>query len=118
MPPANPAACRAPPSRSAKSGARRHYAPVKITDLPSSAIYRRLLSYTTPHRRIFLLAILCMVALASTEWMLPALLKHLVDDQLGQTVRELSFLIPIALVVLFLVRGLLSYGSSVGLAWA
>lgn len=90
---------------------------MKITDLPSSAIYRRLLGYTTPHRRVFLLAILCMVALAATEWILPALLKHLVDEQLGQSVRELSFLIPIALVVLFLVRGLLSYGSSVGLAW-
>ena len=49
-----------------------------ITD--SGRIYLRLLSFVRPHRRVFVLAIGAMLALASTEWMLPALLKPLIDQ--------------------------------------
>lgn len=85
--------------------------------LSSAEIYRRLLSHVRVHARVFLLSILAMVALASTEWVLPALLKHLVDEEFGHDMGEWSLLIPVALVALFFGRGFLSYGSTVGLNW-
>ena len=50
-----------------------------ITD--SGRIYLRLLSFVRPHWRVFALAIGAMLGLASTEWMLPALLKPLIDQE-------------------------------------
>lgn len=58
-----------------------------------------------------------MVALASTEWMLPALLKKLIDDEFTEATASPSLLIPCLLIGLFFVRGLLSYVSTVALHW-
>ena len=82
----------------------------------STRLYLRLLSYLKPHRAIFMGSLVGMVALGSTEWMLPAFLRYLVDHEFG-TDRGLSaLLIPLALTVLLAVRGGLSYVSTVGLA--
>ncbi len=84
---------------------------------PFSALYLRLIRYARPHRTVFLASLLGMVALAATEWVLPALMRHLVDDEFGKTAGEYSLLIPLALVLLFLIRGVLNYVATVGLAW-
>lgn len=82
----------------------------------STRLYLRLLGYLKPHRAIFMGSMVGMVALGSTEWMLPAFLRYLVDHEFG-TDRGLSvLLIPLALTVLLAVRGGLSYVSTVGLA--
>lgn len=58
-----------------------------------------------------------MLALASTEWMLPALLKPLIDEEF-ETARTGTFhWIPLLLVALFIVRGGLSYVGTVALHW-
>lgn len=80
-------------------------------------LYLRLLARVRPHRPLFLASLLGMVALAATEWILPALLRYLVDEEFGKTAREYSLLIPVALVALFLGRGVLSYVANVGLGW-
>lgn len=83
----------------------------------SVGIYRRLLGYIRPYWRIFALAIVGMVALASTEWMLPALLKSLIDDEFDTPAASPSLVIPALLILLFLIRGVLSYVSTVALHW-
>ncbi|MEM7468016.1 MAG: lipid A export permease/ATP-binding protein MsbA [Pseudomonadota bacterium] len=85
--------------------------------MTSVDIYRRLLNAIKPYWRVFLAAIVGMVALAATEWMLPALLKTLIDDEFNEPQASLSLLIPALLVLLFLVRGILSYISTVALHW-
>ncbi|MGH8598772.1 MAG: ABC transporter transmembrane domain-containing protein, partial [Gammaproteobacteria bacterium] len=82
-----------------------------------SEIYRRLLVTVRPHRTVFLAALLGMVALAATEWILPALLRYLVDEEFGKSVGQYSLFIPLALIALFLVRGVMSYVANVGLSW-
>lgn len=83
----------------------------------STRLYLRLLAQVRPHRAIFLASLLGMIALAATEWILPALLRHLVDEEFGKTDDTLSLLIPVALVALFLARGVMSYVANVGLSW-
>ena len=80
-------------------------------------MYKRLLRHILPYWRIFALAIISMIALASTEWMLPALLKMLIDDEFATPSTTPSLLIPGLLILLFLVRGALSYVSTVALHW-
>ena len=80
-------------------------------------IYARLLGYVRPYWRVFALAIGTMLALAATEWLLPALLKRLIDEEFGQSSADISLAIPLFLIGLFFFRGVLSYVSTVSLAW-
>ncbi len=82
----------------------------------STALYLRLLAHARPHRVIFLWSLLGMTALAATEWILPALLRHLVDHEFGAELGKLSFVIPLALVALFAARGVMGYVAAVGLS--
>lgn len=88
-----------------------------IKSSPVTQRYLRLLAQVRPHRTLFLGSLLGMVALAATEWILPALLRYLVDEEFGKTAGEYSLLIPVALVGLFLTRGVLTYIANVGLSW-
>ena len=58
----------------------------------SARLYLRLVSYAYPHRLIFLWSLLGMVALGTTEWILPAFLRYLVDHEFGSD-RGLQFLV-------------------------
>jgi len=83
------------------------------------ALYFRLLSYVRPYARVFGLALLGMVAAAATEPLFPALIKPLLDRGFGAD-RQLA-LPPLAfagaIVGIFLLRGLLTFGSSYYMAW-
>ena len=87
------------------------------SSLRSTDIYARLLGHVRPYWRVFALAIGGMLALAATEWMLPALLKRLIDEDFNQSATGGSITIPLFLIGLFLIRGVLSYVSTVSLAW-
>ena len=76
--------------------------------------YGRLLLFVLPHWHIFFISIVAMSMLASTEWMLPALLKPLIDESLDSDNYNIR-LVPFLLIVLFLFRGLFSYVSTVSL---
>ncbi len=54
-----------------------------------------------------------MVALASTEWMLPALLKPLIDEDFALATGSRVYVTPALLVGLFLLRGSLGYVGTV-----
>lgn len=88
-----------------------------LLDPRTTRTYRRLLGYVRPHWRVFALSLLAMVALAATEWMLPALLKPLIDQDFDLAGQSTMFATPLLLIGLFVLRGALSYVATVALSW-
>jgi len=82
-------------------------------------LYVRLLSYVRPYARVFGFAVLGMIAAAATEPLLPALIKPLLDRGFASgsqpALSPLTF--GLAIIGIFLVRGVLSFISSYFLAW-
>jgi ATP-binding cassette, subfamily B, bacterial MsbA len=85
----------------------------------SRTLYLRLLSYVRPYAWVFGLALLGMIAASATEPLLPAFIKPLLDGGFGQgsADRWPPFLYAVALLGIFVVRGLLTFSSSYCLAW-
>jgi len=83
------------------------------------ALYFRLLSYVRPYAKVFGLAVLGMVAAAATEPLFPALMKPLLDGGFGAGKQALypPVVFAVALVGIFLVRGILTFSSAYFLAW-
>ena len=79
--------------------------------MDSRALYFRLLNFVRPHWRMFALAILTMVVLAATEPILPALMKPMLDGSFVQKDSTIIRWVPIALVALFVVRGIFLFAS-------
>ena len=73
--------------------------------MSSQQLYFRLLSYVRPHWRVFLASVLGTTVAALTEPALPALMKPLLDGTFVDKDPWLMKWMPVALVVLFLVRG-------------
>ncbi|MBX9608768.1 MAG: lipid A export permease/ATP-binding protein MsbA [Gammaproteobacteria bacterium] len=80
-------------------------------------IYRRLLGFVRPYWRQFAGAIAAMVALAGTEWMLPALLKPLIDKDFDITQGTNAYATGGLLILLFAARGVLNYLDMIALQW-
>jgi subfamily B ATP-binding cassette protein MsbA len=85
--------------------------------MDSKALYFRLLTYARPYWRIFAVAILTMVALAATEPVLPALMKPMLDGSFVDKDAQVIRWVPIALVTLFVVRGVLSFSSAYAMTY-
>ena len=83
----------------------------------SRDLYFRLLSYVRPYWRVFGIAILGMMLTAATEPLFPALIKPLLDGSFVARDPFYSFWIPVALVGIFVLRGLLSFLTSYSMAW-
>ena len=88
-----------------------------LFDKKTSYTYVRLLTYVKPHGRVFALSLAAMLALASTEWMMPALLKPLIDEGFDSEEAVNIYTMPILLLGLFALRGVLSYTATVALHW-
>jgi subfamily B ATP-binding cassette protein MsbA len=88
-----------------------------ISESKSRALYSRLLRYVVPYWRVFAIAILAMVGVAATEPMFPALMKPLLDGSFVDKDPTTIKLLPIALVGLFLVRGVIGFISDYALNW-
>jgi ATP-binding cassette, subfamily B, bacterial MsbA len=85
--------------------------------MPPENHYLRLLTYVKPHWRVFLLAILTMVALAVSEAGLPALMKPMLDGSFVQKDPDIIRWVPLALVALFALRGIAGFASSYAMAY-
>src|SRR3954469_284285 len=83
----------------------------------SAEVYGRLLGYVRPYWLFFGVAILTMILTAATEPVLPALLKPLLDGSFIKRDMSNLHLIPIAIVGLFVLRGVFSYVGDYALAW-
>lgn len=83
----------------------------------SRQMYARLLSWVKPYWPHFGLAVLGMVLTASTEPMFPALMKYLLDNGFVAKNKELTLLVPLAMVLIFLFRGLANFMGDYALSW-
>jgi len=80
-------------------------------------LYLRLLQYVKPYKIQFSIAILGMVIFAATEPALPALMKPMLDGSFIEKDETMIILVPILLVLLYFVRGIASFTTTVGLNW-
>jgi ATP-binding cassette, subfamily B, bacterial MsbA len=85
--------------------------------MQGTQLYQRLLRYLRPYRRHFAWTLLSMVLLAATEPAIPGLMKPMLDGSFVHKDPFLIRLIPLALVLLALVRGAAMFGSDFGLQW-
>jgi subfamily B ATP-binding cassette protein MsbA len=80
-------------------------------------LYFRLLNYVKPYWRAFLLAVVGMVGTAATEPVFPAIMKYLLDHGFKTENAQYIWMIPTAILGLFLVRGILSFITSYLMTW-
>lgn len=81
--------------------------------MTSSQLYRRLLTYLRPHWRLVSIALIAMGVIAALEPMLPALMQPLVDDSLIAKDKQAMMWVPLALLGVFVLKGLAEYVASV-----
>jgi subfamily B ATP-binding cassette protein MsbA len=83
----------------------------------SRELYLRLMGYVRPYWRVFAVSIITMALAAATEPVLPALMKPLLDVTLVARNHTNVYLVPLAIIGIFAVRGVLGFLSSYTLAW-
>ena len=83
----------------------------------SFQLYRRLMGSVRPYLKVVALSLLAMVAAASLEPVLPALLKPLVDESLIKKNAVAQWQVPLFLMLAFLVKGVAEYVASVSSQW-
>jgi len=83
----------------------------------SLAIYKRLMRYTRPYLRGFVFALAGMVVAAATEPLFPALMKPLLDQGFVEKGGIPLWTVPVAIIGIFVVRGIATFSSSYALAW-
>ena len=83
----------------------------------SRDLYFRLLGFVRPYWRVFGIAILGMVLSAASEPLFPALIKPLLDGSFVARDPFYTLWIPVALVGIFVLRGILSFLTSYAMAW-
>ena len=83
----------------------------------SFQLYRRLLGSARPYLKVVVLSIVAMIAAASLEPVLPALLKPLVDESLIKKNAVAQWQVPLFLMLAFLAKGVAEYVASVSSQW-
>ena len=81
------------------------------------ALYLRLLGFLSPYWKVFTIAVFCMVCTAATEPVFPAIMKHLLDSGFRTSDARMVWLIPTTILLLFLVRGVLSFVTNYLMTW-
>jgi len=91
------------------------------TELTPAVVYRRLLHICAPYWKIFIVAAIAMVFYAVTDTGFAFLIKNLMQylDPEGLSDEELLIrrFLPVAIISLFLVRGLVAFLSAYCLGW-
>ncbi|RKZ96393.1 MAG: lipid A export permease/ATP-binding protein MsbA [Gammaproteobacteria bacterium] len=87
------------------------------TTISASDIYRRLLTYVKPYWLVFIISIIAMLVFAATETGLAAMMKPLMDGSFVERDLDTIKFIPLALIGLFIVRGVANFITSYGLGW-
>lgn len=87
------------------------------TEISAFQLYKRLLSYAKPYWRVFIAVVLAMVVYAATEAGIAMIMKPLLDDGFVNRDTDVIKLIPLAIIGLFVVRGLADFLTTFGLGW-
>jgi len=85
--------------------------------MTASAIYKRLLAYATPYWRVFVITALAMIVFAATDTGFAALMKPMLDGNFIEHDPDTVKLVPLALIALFMFRGLAGFLSRYGMSW-
>jgi subfamily B ATP-binding cassette protein MsbA len=88
----------------------------EIDDRPFT-VYKRLLSYSLPHWKVFAAAAVGMVAVAATEVGYMSLLKPLLDGSFVKRDPDTIRIMPWAIMGLFIIRGVASFAAIYGMSW-
>jgi subfamily B ATP-binding cassette protein MsbA len=82
-------------------------------------LYRRLLGYVRPYRAIFGLATVGMLVVASTDVMMLRIVQPMLNSfgTAGAVEANAAIYLPLAIIGVFILRGVGSYVSEYGLAW-
>jgi len=95
--------------------------PTVSTGLTPAVVYRRLLGICAPYWKMFVAAALAMMVYAATDTGFAFLIKNLMQylDPAGLDHRALQIrrVLPVAIIGLFLVRGLVAFLSAYCLGW-
>ncbi len=89
----------------------------RIAAPSNRALYFRLLGYVKPYWKALSLAVLAMICIAATEPVFPAIMKYLLDNGFKTRDARLVWAIPVGIVLLFVVRGILSFCTSYLMTW-
>lgn len=92
---------------------------MKRTALEMSALelYRRLLKYVKPYWPAFAAVVAAMVVYAGTQTGIAAMMKPLMDGSFVEQDPTIIKLVPIALIGIFIIRGISDFLTSYGLGW-
>ncbi|MCK9380424.1 MAG: lipid A export permease/ATP-binding protein MsbA [Sulfuritalea sp.] len=83
----------------------------------SRDLYLRLLGHVRPHWKGFALTLAATGLAAATEPLFPALMKPLLDQGFGQGGSEWLAWLPLAIIGIFILRGVAGFFGSYGMAW-
>jgi ATP-binding cassette, subfamily B, bacterial MsbA len=83
----------------------------------SFALYKRLLRFVRPYWLGFFLATLGMVVVAASETAFPALMKPLLDQGFQGEQSFPTWWAPVAILVIFAVRGIAGFSSTYAMSW-
>jgi subfamily B ATP-binding cassette protein MsbA len=90
---------------------------VNPAPLTAARLYKRLLGYATPYWRVFSLAVLAMIGFAATDTGFAALMKPMLDGNFIERDPATIRFVPLALVGLFVLRGVTGFVSRYGMSW-
>lgn len=80
-------------------------------------IYKRLLSFVLPYWKVFMLSIISMIVLALTQPAIAALMQPLMDGAFIEKDPQASRWVPLLIIIVFFVRSISSYVSTISLSW-
>ena len=86
-------------------------------DRSALKIYRRLLGYAFPYWRVFIFAALAMVIYSGSNTALVWLVEPLLDGSFVERDPDIIRIMPVAILGLFLVRGLGNFASAYGMGY-
>lgn len=81
------------------------------------SLYWRLLGFVRPYWRMLLAAIVGMALTAATEPLFPAMMKPLLDGNLGAGNPQAWWQYPLVIIGIFLLRGVLSFFGGYSMHW-
>ncbi len=88
-----------------------------MADYTSRQLYLRLLGYVKPCWRMFVFALVMMSLSAATEPLFPALMKPLLDGRFGGDAALSAWQMGLAIIAIFLFRGILGFVADYSLSW-
>jgi ATP-binding cassette, subfamily B, bacterial MsbA len=80
-------------------------------------VYRRLIRYSAPYWKVFALAVFGMVLFAAVDTAFIRLIQPLTDGSFVERDPQVMRLVPLAILGLFVLRGIAGFMSAYGMAW-